>query len=129
MHVPELFGLWAGHGRMAKAPFKKQEKPGAWRNVDVPSMPRMTVSNLRRVGIFLSGLGHVVKYGVCHHQKQLVDLGKNTMVMKQAGSDRAAFAIEVHEAYTVQDEAVITEWSHARMTVSNLRCVGIFYLV
>ena len=43
MHVPELFGLWAGHGRMAKAPFKKEAKPHAWRNVDVPSMPRIVV--------------------------------------------------------------------------------------
>ena len=60
MHVPKLFGLWAGHGRMAKASFKKEQKLDAWRNVDMPSMPRMTddvrVSTLQPCMPFLEAL-------------------------------------------------------------------------
>ena len=58
-------------------------------------------------------LGHVLKHGICRHKKQLVDLGQDTVVMKQARSDRAAFTIEVHETNNEKDEAVITEWSHS----------------
>ena len=61
----------------------------------------------------LSDLGHVLKHGICRHKKQLADLGQDTVVMKQARSDRAAFTIEVHETNNEKDEAVITEWSHS----------------
>ena len=54
-----------------------------------------------------------MKHGICRHKKQHVYLGQDTVVMKQARSDRAAFTIEVHETSNVKDEAVITEWSHS----------------
>ena len=61
----------------------------------------------------LSDLGHVLKHGICRHKKELVDLGQDAVVMKQARSDRAAFTIEVHETNNEKDEVVITEWSHS----------------
>ena len=61
----------------------------------------------------LADSGHEVKHGVCRHKKQLIDLGQDTVVMKQARSDRAAFTIEVHETNNVEDEPVIREWSHS----------------
>lgn len=71
-------------------------------------------------GQFLPGEGHVVKHGVCRHKRQLVDLGQDTVVMKQARSDRAASSIEAHETYSEKDEFVLTEWSHAYVAMGLL---------